>query len=113
MPISPVRYVALLVIGTACGNAEVPTAHLEVQPVPLEDGGKIQFRAIPTEYKSLNASENIGQSKNFQIYSVPGAGTYDDVYRLFGYELFVKDLRSGQWLHFTLQAASSWITSTI
>ncbi len=109
MPMSISRFLGvwLLVIVAACCHAAVPTAQLEVSPIPLEDGGKIQFRAIQTEFQQLNAKNNIGQSDHFQIYSVPGTGTYDEVYRLFSYELFVKDVRSNQWLHFDLKAESA------
>jgi hypothetical protein len=101
--------ILVAVAAVACCAAEPQALKLDVDPVNLGDGGKVEFRAIQTDDEHLSAGSNIGQSAHFQIYTVPGVATYNDDLRVFKYDLLVNRVSSGrpEWTHFELTAAPS------
>jgi uncharacterized membrane protein YeaQ/YmgE (transglycosylase-associated protein family) len=84
---------------------------LEIAPFPLADGGTVKFSASQTDYEHLSVGDYIGHSDHYQIYAVPelGAGAYNEVYRFFTYQLFVKkqSAEPAAWIHFSVNAEPS------
>ena len=90
-----------------CCAGATPPVQLQIAPFQYVDGGSISFQALPLDLERVAATENIGQTEHFQVYSGPTPCTYDDAWRQYSYDLFLRQTSTGQWFHFQVNAVPS------
>jgi hypothetical protein len=103
-----VRIAAVLLLLFAVPAIAYPAvqdlAQLNIASLSTDDGGAIEFRATYLDANSVGSDATIGQTKNYQVFAGPVICTYRDEYRLFYYDIYLRNVAGGRWLHFVVTA---------